>query len=69
MGLGHHFAGTEQDVLADPLRDVVGQLLCLPVLGRLLVALHDGPEIDRLAAQTRVAEIEAARPLAELVGR
>ncbi|GLW95957.1 coagulation factor 5/8 type [Microtetraspora sp. NBRC 16547] len=41
VALGNYFAEIEQQALARPLQDVVAQLLCLPVLGRLVVGLRD----------------------------
>jgi arabinofuranan 3-O-arabinosyltransferase len=43
-GLGHHLAGLGQEAPAGALGDVVAQLLCLPVLGRLVAGLLEPAE-------------------------
>ncbi|MEV0581997.1 alpha-(1-_3)-arabinofuranosyltransferase [Nonomuraea sp. NPDC050310] len=44
MALGHLLAGGQHLDLAAALRDAVSQMLCLPLLGRLVLALHGEPE-------------------------
>ncbi|GIH22583.1 coagulation factor 5/8 type [Acrocarpospora phusangensis] len=43
-GLGHYLAGLGQDAVAGVFRDVLAQLLCLPVLGRLAAGLPEPEE-------------------------
>ncbi|NUT43265.1 MAG: DUF3367 domain-containing protein [Thermoactinospora sp.] len=62
-GLGHQLAGGQQLDLAAALRDAVSQLLCLPLLGRLVLALHAEPVPAQEEQEEELTEAVAVRSL------